>query len=150
MYSTIEKNRRHGLLEKIYHLGYAVENIQAATRFYEEHFGVRVGEPEEVEEQGIVATMFEVGESMIELVQPTRPDSPVRKFLEKRGEGFHHVAFKVDDLEAALRDLKENGVELIDEEPRIGAGGTRMAFLHPRGAHGVLTELVEVPEKNQG
>jgi len=138
------------LLEKIYHLGYAVENIQAATRFYEEHFGVRVAEPEEVEEQGIVATMFEVGESMIELVQPTRPDSPVRKFLEKRGEGFHHVAFKVDDLEAALRDLKENGVELIDEEPRIGAGGTRMAFLHPRGAHGVLTELVEVPEKNQG
>jgi methylmalonyl-CoA/ethylmalonyl-CoA epimerase len=144
MYSTIEKNRRHGLLEKIYHLGYAVENIQAATRFYEEHFGVRVGEPEEVQEQGIVATMFEVGESMIELVQPTRPDSPVGKFLEKRGEGFHHVAFKVDDLEA------ENGVELIDEEPRIGAGGTRMAFLHPRGAHGVLTELVEVPEKNQG
>ena len=138
------------MLEKIYHLGYAVENIQAATRFYEEHFGVRVGEPEEVEEQGIVATMFEVGESMIELVQPTRPDSPVRKFLEKRGEGFHHVAFKVDDLEATLRDLKENGVELIDEEPRIGAGGTRMAFLHPRGAHGVLTELVEVPEKNQG
>ena len=138
------------MLEKIYHLGYAVENIETATRFYEEHFGVRVGEPEEVEEQGIVATMFEVGESMIELVQPTRPDSPVGKFLEKRGEGFHHVAFKVDDLEAALRDLRENGVELIDEEPRIGAGGTRMAFLHPRGAHGVLTELVEVPEKNQG
>ena len=138
------------MLEKIYHLGYAVENIEAATRFYEEHFRVRVGKPEVVEEQGIVATMFEVGESMIELVQPTRPDSPVGKFLEKRGEGFHHVAFKVDDLEAALRDLKENGVELIDEEPRIGAGGTRMAFLHPRGAHGVLTELVEVPEKNQG
>jgi methylmalonyl-CoA epimerase len=137
------------LLEKIYHLGYAVEDIGAAARFYEEHFGARVGEPEEVEEQGIVATMFEVGESMIELVQPTRPDSPVGKFLEKRGEGFHHVAFQVDDLEAALRELKENGVELIDEEPRIGAGGTRMAFLHPKGAHGVLTELVELPEKDQ-
>ena len=138
------------MLKKIYHLGYVVEDIEAAARFYEEHFDAALGEPEEVEEQGIVATMFEVGESMIELVQPTRPDSPVGKFLEKRGEGFHHVAFKVDDLEAALRDLKENGVELIDEEPRIGAGGTRMAFLHPRGAHGVLTELVEVPEKNQG
>jgi methylmalonyl-CoA/ethylmalonyl-CoA epimerase len=150
VYSTIRGNRRHDLLEKIYHLGYAVENIEAATRFYEEHFGARVGEPEEVEEQGIVATMFEVGESMIELVQPTRPDSPVGKFLDKRGEGFHHVAFQVDDLEAALRELKENGVELIDEEPRIGAGGTRMAFLHPRGAHGVLTELVEVPQKIQG
>jgi methylmalonyl-CoA/ethylmalonyl-CoA epimerase len=137
------------LLEKIYHLGYAVENIKAAARFYEEHFGARVGEPEEVEEQGIVATMFEVGESMIELVQPTRPDSPVGKFLEKRGEGFHHVAFQVDDLEASLRELKANGVELIDEEPRTGAGGTRMAFLHPKGAHGVLTELVELPEKDQ-
>ena len=110
---------------------------------------MRVGEPEEVEEQGIIATMFEVGESMIELVQPTHPDSPVGKFLEKRGEGFHHVAFQVEDLEAALIELKENGVELIDEEPRIGAGGTRMAFLHPKGAHGVLTELVELPEKYQ-
>ncbi len=133
------------MLKKINHLGYAVEDVNAAARFYEEHFGARVGEPEEVEEQGIVATMFEVGESMVELVQPTRPDSPVGKFLEKRGEGFHHVAFQVEDLQASLEELKENGVELIDEEPRIGAGGTRMAFVHPKGAHGVLTELVELP-----
>lgn len=133
------------MLKKIYHLGYAVEDISAAARFYEEYFGAQVGEPEEVEEQGIVATMFEVGESMVELVQPTRPDSPVGKFLQKRGEGFHHVAFQVEDLKASLKELKENGVELIDEEPRIGAGGTRMAFVHPKGAHGVLTELVELP-----
>ena len=133
------------MLKKIYHLGYAVEDITAAARFYEEHFGARVSEPEEVEEQGIIATMFEVGESMVELVQPTRPDSPVGKFLEKRGEGFHHVAFQVEDLQASLKELKENGVELIDEEPRIGAGGMRMAFVHPEGAHGVLTELVELP-----
>ncbi len=133
------------MLKKIYHLGYAVEDIAAAARFYEEHFGARVGEQEEVEEQGIVATMFEVGESMVELVQPTRPDSPVGRFLQKRGEGFHHVAFQVEDLQASLEELKENGVELIDEEPRIGAGGTRMAFVHPKGAHGVLTELVELP-----
>ena len=133
------------MLKKIYHLGYAVEDIAAAARFYEEYFGAQVGEPEEVEEQGIVATMFEVGESMVELVQPTRPDSPVGKFLQKRGEGFHHVAFQVEDLQASLKELKENGVELIDEEPRIGAGGTRMAFVHPKGAHGVLTELVELP-----
>jgi methylmalonyl-CoA/ethylmalonyl-CoA epimerase len=136
------------LLKKIYHLGYAVRDIEAAGRFYEEHFGALVGQPEEVEDQGIVATMFEVGESMIELVQPIRPDSPVGKFLEKRGEGFHHVAFQVEDLGAALMELKESGVELIDEQPRIGAGGTRMAFLHPKGAHGVLTELVELPEKD--
>lgn len=138
------------MLKKIYHLGYAVEDIEAASRFYEEHFGAQVGEPEEVAEQGIVATMFDVGESKIELVQPTRPDSPVGKFLAKKGEGFHHVAFQVDDLEAALKELKENGVELIDEEPRVGAGETRMAFVHPKGAHGVLTELVELPGKHEG
>jgi methylmalonyl-CoA/ethylmalonyl-CoA epimerase len=118
------------LLKKIYHLGYAVEDIEAASRFYEEHFGAQVGEPEEVAEQGIVATMFDVGES--------------------KGEGFHHVAFQVDDLEAALKELKENGVELIDEEPRVGAGGAHMAFVHPKGVHGVLTELVELPGKHEG
>jgi methylmalonyl-CoA/ethylmalonyl-CoA epimerase len=137
------------LLKKIYHLGYAVEDLTTACRFYKEHFGVTLGEPEEVEEQGIIATMFDVGESKIELVQPTHSDSPVGKFLAKRGEGFHHVAFQVDDLEEALRELRESGVELIDEKPRMGAGGTRMAFLHPNGAHGVLTELVELPE-NKG
>ena len=134
------------MLKKIYHLGYAVEDITAAARFYEEHFGARVGEPEEVEEQGIVATMFDVGESRIELLEPTRRDSPVGKFLEKRGEGFHHVAFQVEDLEGTLKELREGGVELIDEEPRVGAGGTRMAFVHPKDAHGVLTELVELPK----
>ncbi|WP_207957175.1 methylmalonyl-CoA epimerase [Rubrobacter tropicus] len=134
------------LLGRIYHLGYAVEDIDAAARFYAENFGAQPSEKEVVEEQGIVATMFRVGESQIELVQPTRPDSPVGKFLAKHGEGFHHVAFQVDDLEAALSDLKGNGVQLIDESPRIGAGGSRMAFVHPKGAFGVLTELVELPE----
>ena len=135
------------MLKRIYHLGYAVEDLAVAARFYREHFGAVPGEPEAVEEQGIVATMFEVGESSIELVQPTRPDSPVGKFLAKKGEGFHHVAYEVDDLEGALRELKESGVELIDEEPRVGVGGTRMAFLHPNDAHGVLTELVELPKE---
>ena len=138
------------MLERIYHLGYAVENLNTAARFYEEHFGVALGEPEEVQEQGIIAAMFDVGESKIELVQPTSPDSPVGKFLARRGEGFHHVAFQVDDLEEALRSLKERGVELIDNAPRTGAGGTRMAFLHPKDAHGVLTELVELPKKDEG
>ena len=134
------------LLSRIYHLGYAVEDLAVAADFYRENFGVSPKKPEIVEEQGIVATMFEVGESTIELVQPTRPDSPVGKFLEKNGEGFHHVAFAVEDLDSALAQLKANGVELIDEEPRIGAGGTRMAFVHPKNAFGVLTELVESPE----
>lgn len=133
------------MLDRIYHLGYAVNDIEAAARFYEENFGAKPSEPEVVEDQGIVATMFRVGESQIELVQPTRPDSPVGKFLAKRGEGFHHVAFQVGDLEESLAELKGRGVELIDESPRTGAGGTRMAFVHPKGAFGVLTELVELP-----
>jgi methylmalonyl-CoA/ethylmalonyl-CoA epimerase len=135
------------MLNRIYHLGYAVEDIEPASRFYRENFGVELGEPEMVEEQGVVAVMFRIGESMVELVQPTRPDSPVGRFLERHGEGVHHVAFEVDDLEAALRELRKNGVEIIDEEPRIGAGGTRMAFVHPKSAFGVLTELVELPDR---
>src|SRR3712207_5610723 len=114
------------MLNKIYHLGYAVEDIEAASRFYRENFGAEPTEPEVVGEQGVIATMFQVGESMVELVQPTRPDSPVGRFLERRGEGVHHVAYQVDDLEAALRELRKNGVEIIDEEPRQGAGGTRI------------------------
>ena len=133
------------MLNRIYHLGYAVEDIEAASEFYRENFGATPGEPEVVEEQGIIATMFMVGESSIELVQPSRPDSPVGKFVAKRGEGFHHVAFEVDDLKVVLAELKRNGVELIDEEPRRGAGGMKIAFVHPAGAFGVLTELVELP-----
>jgi methylmalonyl-CoA/ethylmalonyl-CoA epimerase len=133
------------MLNRIYHLGYAVEDIEAASEFYRENFGATPGEPEVVEEQGIIATTFRVGESSIELVQPMRQDSPVSKFLAKRGEGFHHVAFEVDDLKVALAELKRNGVELIDEEPRSGAGGMKIAFVHPDGAFGVLTELVELP-----
>ncbi len=133
------------MLNRIYHLGYAVEDIGTASRFYENNFGALPGEPEEVVEQGIIAIMFRVGESRIELLQPTRPESPVGKFLAKRGEGFHHVAFEVDNLRATLSELGRNGVNLIDEEPRRGAGGTRVAFVHPEGAFGVLTELVELP-----
>jgi methylmalonyl-CoA/ethylmalonyl-CoA epimerase len=133
------------MLNRIYHLGYAVEDIEAACEFYKNNFAATPGEPEVVEEQGIVATMFRVGESQIELVQPTRSDSPVGRFLAKRGEGLHHVAFEVDDLREALAQLKRNGVYLIDEEPRTGAGGMKIAFVHPEGAFGVLTELVELP-----
>jgi methylmalonyl-CoA/ethylmalonyl-CoA epimerase len=135
------------MLEKIHHLGYAVQSIEAASRFYEVNFDVELSGPETVEGQGIVATMFRVGESAVELMEPTRPDSPVGKFLAKRGEGFHHVAFEVEDLEATLARLKSNGVQLVDEEPKVGVGGTRTAFVHPKGAFGVLTELVELPDR---
>ncbi|ABG04246.1 methylmalonyl-CoA epimerase [Rubrobacter xylanophilus DSM 9941] len=132
-----------GMLRRICHLGYAVEDLEAAAAFYRESFGAEPSEPEEVESEGIVTSMFRVGDSTIELMQPTRPDSPVAKFLDRRGEGFHHVAFEVENLEEALRWLGKCGVELIDERPRRGAGGRRVAFVHPRGAFGVLTELVE-------
>ena len=135
------------VLEEIYHVSHAVEDVKLAAHCHERRLGALVGKPEEVEEQGIITTMFDVGEFKIELVQPTRPDSPIGRFLPKRGEGFHHVAFQVEDLKEALTKLKENGVELIDEEPRIGAGETRMAFVHPNDAHGVLTELVELPKE---
>jgi methylmalonyl-CoA/ethylmalonyl-CoA epimerase len=91
--------------------------------------------------------MFRVGESAVELMEPTRPDSPVGKFLARRGEGLHHVAFEVEDLEAAMARLKSSGARLVDEEPKVGLGGTRTAFVHPKGAFGVLTELVELPDK---
>lgn len=136
------------MLERIHHLGYAVEDLEASRRFYERAFGVRTEEPVRVEEQGIVASMFRVGESRIELLQPTRADSPVGRFLSKRGEGLHHVAFGVGDIGAAMRKLEGGGVELIDREPRVGVGGTRMAFVHPASAFGVLTELVEAPEED--
>ncbi len=133
------------MLQKIHHLGYAVESVEAASRFYKESFGAEPTPPETVEGQGIVATMFEVGDSRIELMEPTHPDTPVGRFLARRGEGFHHVAFGVKDMEAALAELKERGVELVDEEPKAGAGGMRTAFVHPKGTFGVLTELVELP-----
>ncbi len=131
------------MLQKIHHLGYAVEDLEAASRLYRERFGARLEEPEMVADQGVRTAMFRVGESRIELLEPTGPDTPVGKFLAKRGEGLHHVAFQVEDIEATLGELGRDGVELIDEEPRVGAGGTRMAFVHPRSVHGVLTELVE-------
>ena len=133
------------MLDRIYHLGYAVEDLAAAASFYEESFGASPEEPEVVDDQGIIATMLRVGDASIELLQPPRPDSPVGRFLARRGEGFHHVAFEVEDLGGTLEKLKRNGVELIDEEPKRGAGGTKVAFVHPKGAFGVLTELVELP-----
>ena len=131
------------MLQKIHHLGYAVEDLEAASRLYQQRFGARLEEPETVADQGVKAAMFRVGESRIELLEPTGPDTPVGKFLAKRGEGLHHVAFQVEDIEATLGELGRDGVELIDEEPRLGAAGTRMAFVHPKSVHGVLTELVE-------
>jgi len=128
---------------KIEHIGIATHSINDVLGFWRDALGLDVVGTEEVGEQGVRVVMLPVGESRIELLEPTGPASPVAKFLEKRGAGIHHVAVRVDDIRAALARLKEKGARLIDESPRIGAGGCLIAFVHPSAAGGVLLELIE-------
>jgi methylmalonyl-CoA/ethylmalonyl-CoA epimerase len=128
---------------KIDHIGIATEKIDDALMFWRDALGLHVSETEEVAEQGVRVAMLPVGEPRIELLEPTGASSPVAKFLEKRGAGIHHIAVRVDDIRAALARLKEQGARLIDESPRVGAGGCLVAFVHPATAGGVLLELVE-------
>ncbi len=114
-----------------------------SLKFWRDALGLEVTHTEVVEEQGVRVAMLPVGEPRIELLEPTHADSPVAKFLEKRGAGIHHVAVRVDDIRATINRLKESGARLIDETPRIGAGGCLVAFVHPSAAGGVLLELVE-------
>lgn len=129
--------------KKINHIGIAVKNIEVSGPFYRDVLGMALEGTEEVAEQQVKVAFLAVGESRIELLEPTSPTSPVARFLEKNGEGIHHVAYEVADLEAVLADLKAKGVRLIDEVPRAGAHGTRIAFLHPKATGGVLTELCQ-------
>ncbi len=130
------------MLKKVNHIGIAVRSIEEAKRFYEV-MGLQVEGYEVVEEQKVKVAFVPVGETRIELLEPTSEDSPVAKFIAKRGEGIHHIAFEVDDIEKALEVLKESGVRLIDEKPRRGAHGTRIAFLHPKSTNGVLIEICQ-------
>lgn len=131
------------MTDKINHIGIAVKNIETATPLYRDILGMQFEGVEEVAEQKVRVAFFGVGESRIELLEPTSPDSPVARFLEKNGEGIHHLAYQVEDLAATLRQLKAAGVRLIDEVPRRGAHGTLIAFLHPKATAGVLTELCQ-------
>jgi methylmalonyl-CoA/ethylmalonyl-CoA epimerase len=128
---------------KIDHIGIAVKSLAEAVKVYEQAVGLSLAGYDEVEEQGVKVAMLNIGESRIELVEPTRPDSPIEKFMAKRGEGIHHIAVRVENIEEALARLKASGVRLIDEKPRRGAHNTRIAFVHPASTHGVLMELVE-------
>ncbi|MBD0371646.1 MAG: methylmalonyl-CoA epimerase [Pyrinomonadaceae bacterium] len=125
------------------HLGIATRQIEEALGFWREALGLELVETEEVSEQRVRVAMLPVGESRIELLEPTSEDSPIAKFLEKRGPGIHHIAVRVDDIHLALARLKEQGARLIDEKPRTGAGGSLIAFVHPSSTNGVLLELVE-------
>jgi len=128
---------------KIDHLGIAVKAVADAAKMYEQVLGLKVSSMDQVDDQGVRVAMLDIGESRFELLEATRPDSPIGKFVAKRGEGLHHVAVQVEDIEAALAQLKAAGIRLIDETPRKGAHNTRVAFIHPAGTHGVLLELVE-------
>ena len=127
---------------RIHHVGLAVDDLDEAVGTYERLFGGHVEQRAMVEEQGVEAAAVRMGESTIELVAPLAEDTPVGKFLAKRGPGMHHVAYEVDDLPGALRDLSHNGAELIDQEPHRGLFGLQVAFVHPDAVHGVLAELV--------
>ncbi len=133
---------------KIDHIGIATNGIEEAAAAYRDALGIQVTETEEVSGQKVRVAMLPIGESRIELLEATSADSPISKFLAKRGPGIHHIALRVEDIRARLADLKSKGARLIDEEPRAGAGGCLVAFIHPSSTGGVLIELVEsVAEK---
>jgi methylmalonyl-CoA/ethylmalonyl-CoA epimerase len=131
------------LFESIDHIGIAVEDLDASIRLYEDRFGMPLQHRETVPAQGVEAVLLGVGESHVELLLPLSGDSPVGKFISKRGPGLHHTAYKCDDVEQALALCKERGLAVIDEQPRRGIRDSRVAFLHPSGTGGVLTELVQ-------
>ena len=134
------------LFGRIDHIGIAVNDLDAAAQLYGGPFDMAEQHRETVEEQGVEALLLEVGEGHIELIKPLGEDSGVAKFIAKNGEGMHHVAYQVDDIDAALEKVREAGLRLIDEKPRTGIRGSRVAFLHPKSTGGVLTEIVEPAE----
>jgi methylmalonyl-CoA/ethylmalonyl-CoA epimerase len=128
---------------KIDHLGVAVNSIDEVQSFWTDVLGLPFEGTETVEAQKVTTAFYPVGESEVELLESTAPDGPVAKYIDKRGQGIQHVAFRVENIDAALEELKSKGVRLIDQTPRMGAGGARIAFLHPKATHGVLVELCE-------
>lgn len=134
-------------LTHIEHLGIAVKSIEAALPYYENVLGLKCYSIEEVADQKVKTAFFKVGQTKLELLEPTSPDSAVAKFIEKRGEGVHHIAFAVDSVADALAEVEAKGVTLIDKQPRKGAEGLNIAFLHPKSTCSVLTELCEDPNK---
>ena len=131
------------LLTEIDHVAIAVEDLEAAIAWYEAAFGATVEHREVVESDGVEEALLKVAESYVQLLTPVSDDSPVAKYLEKRGDGLHHIGYRVDDCAAALDSLRAQGSRLIDEAPRPGSRGTTVAFVHPKGAYGTLIELVQ-------
>jgi len=128
-------------IKRIEHIGIAVSNLEEAIRFYEGILGLTCYGVEDVQDQKVRTAFFKVGETKIELLESTDPEGPIGKFIEKRGEGIHHIAFAVSNASEALREVEEKGVRLIDQQSRKGAEGLEIGFLHPKSTYGVLTEL---------
>jgi methylmalonyl-CoA epimerase len=135
--------RLRRVFTRIDHIGVAVEEIEPSLELYRDNFELRVAHREVVQEQGVEAVLLDIGENHVELLAPLGPDTPVGRFLAKKGPGLHHVAYQVSDIDATLGALKRAGLALIDEQPRIGIRGSRVAFMHPAATVGVLTEIVE-------
>lgn len=131
------------MVKKIDHIGIAVRSIDEAKKLYESLLGLKIAETEVVEEQKVKVAFLPIGDSEVELLESTDPEGPVAKFIAAKGEGIQHIAFRVDNIEESLAALKAAGVRLIDEKPRKGAGGAKIAFLHPKETHGTLIELCE-------
>ena len=131
------------MIEKIDHIGIAVRSIEKTSEFLSNILGLKVADEEIVEEQKVKVAFLPLGDSELELLESTSPEGPIARFIEKKGEGIQHIAFRVDNIEKALEKLKKEGVRLIDEKPRYGAGGAKIAFLHPKGTNGILIELSE-------
>ncbi len=131
------------MIKEIDHIGIAVRNLEEAMTVYTDILGLECEGTEKIDEQKIIVATILVGGIKVELLQPTHPDGPIGKFIKKRGEGIHHIAFRVDNIDKMLDELKKQGARLTDEKPRIGAGGARIAFIHPKDMKGVLIELVE-------
>ena len=131
------------LLTEIDHIAIAVNDLESAITYYKDTFGAEVNHREVVESDGVEEALLKVAESYIQLLTPTRDDSPVAKYLEKKGEGLHHIGYRVDDCAAALEAVKSSGGRVIDEHPRPGSRGTTVAFVHPKTAFGTLIELVQ-------
>ncbi|SKC91075.1 methylmalonyl-CoA epimerase [Maledivibacter halophilus] len=128
---------------KVDHIGIAVKNLDETLKFYTDALGLEVEGTETVEEQKVKVAFLPVGDTEVELLESTSPDGPIAKFIEKKGEGIQHIAFKVENIEEAIKHMKEKGFRMIDEKPRYGAGGAQIAFMHPKSSHGVLVELSE-------
>ena len=134
------------MFAQIDHVGVAVEDLDAAIALHERTYGLALAHRELVEEQGVEAVLLDIGASHVELLRPLQPDTAVGRFLASRGPGLHHVAYRVDDIDAALDALRDRGMQLIDETPRAGIRDSRVAFVHPRSTGGVLTEIVQPAE----